>query len=296
MSGSIGNRFVSPLQQIVDPQGIPYVGAQAFFFATGTSTLQSTFSDVLLTIANPNPVLTNSAGFWPNIFMIAAPAYRVRVEDPAGGILYDVDPCSGVPTSGYGGSTPGFVPVGAIFPFGGGTPPSGFLLCDGSDVSRTTFSVLFAVIGTTFGSGDGATTFSIPDLRGNVAVGQDNLGGVAAGRITSGNSGVNGATMGAMGGSELLHGHFHNLTDPGHTHHDTGHKHDMSPIAISYPLTGGGLQGGGNYHFDFPESKVQDGMAQISTDPTGITIATAGNGASQNVQPSIITSYIIFYA
>jgi microcystin-dependent protein len=152
------------------------------------------------------------------------------------------------------------------------------------------------VIGTTFGSGDGATTFSIPDLRGNVAVGQDNLGGVAAGRITSGNSGVNGATMGAMGGSELLHGHFHNLTDPGHTHHDTGHHHDMSPIAISYPLTGGGLQGGGNYHFDFPESKVQDGMAQISTDPTGITIATAGNGASQNVQPSIITSYIIFYA
>jgi microcystin-dependent protein len=296
MSGSIGNRFVSPLQQIVDPQGIPYVGAQAFFFATGTSTLQSTFSDVLLTIANPNPVLTNSAGFWPNIFMIAAPAYRVRVEDPAGGILYDVDPCSGVPTSGYGGSTPGFVPVGAIFPFGGGTPPSGFLLCDGSDVSRTTFSVLFAVIGTTFGSGDGATTFSIPDLRGNVAVGQDNMGGVAAGRVTSGNSGLSGATLGAMGGSELLHGHFHNLTDPGHNHTDSGHKHDMSPIAISYPLTGGGLQGGGNYHFDFPESKVQTGNAVITDNTTGITIATAGNGASQNVQPSIICTYIIFYA
>jgi microcystin-dependent protein len=296
MSGSIGNRFVLPLQQIVDPQGIPYVGAKATFYATGTSTLQSTYADVGLTVPNANPVETNSAGFWPNIFMVAAPAYRVRVEDPAGGIIFDCDPVSGVPTSGFGGSAPGYVPVGAIMPFGGGTPPSGWMLCDGSDVSRTTFSVLFAVIGTTFGSGDGATTFSIPDLRGNVAVGQDNMGGVAAGRITSGNSGVNGATMGAMGGSELLHGHFHNLTDPGHKHSDTGHTHTMSPIAISYPLTGGGLQGGGNYHFDFPESNVQSGMAQLTSDPTGITIATAGNGGSQNVQPSIITSYIIFFA
>jgi microcystin-dependent protein len=296
MSGSIGNRFVNPLQQIVDPQGVPYVGASATFFATGTATLQNTFSDVLLTIANPNPVLTNSAGFWPNIFMVAAPAYRVRVEDPAGGILYDVDPCSGVPTSGYGGSTPGFVPIGSIIPFGGGSPPSGWMLCDGSDVSRTTFAPLFAVIGTTFGSGDGATTFSIPDLRGNVAVGQDNLGGIAAGRITSGNSGVNGATIGALGGSELLSTHTHSLTDPGHKHSDTGHTHTMSPIAISYPLTGGGLQGGGNYHFDFPESKVQSGMAQLTSDPTGITISNTGGGGSANVQPSIITSYIIFYA
>jgi microcystin-dependent protein len=272
------------------------VGAQLFSFATGTATLQSTYSDVYLTIPNANPVVTNSMGMFPQVFLVAAPAYRLRLEDAAGAVIYDCDPCSGVPTSGFGGSISGYVPVGAIVPFGGSTPPSGWLFCDGSEISRTTFSVLFSVIGTTFGAGDGATTYALPDLRGNVAVGRDNLGGVAAGRITSGNSGVDGATVGAMGGSELLQTHNHALTDPGHKHSDTGHTHTMSPIAISYPLTGGGLQGGGNYHFDFPESKVQSGMAQITDATTGITISNFGGGGSNNVQPSIICNYIIFYA
>jgi microcystin-dependent protein len=282
---------------VVDAAGIPLVGAQLFSYATGTATFQNTYNDVGLTIANANPVLTNSMGMFPQVFLVAAPAYRLRLEDAAGSIIWDCDPCSGVPTSGYGGSAPGYVPIGSIMPFGGGSPPSGWMLCDGSDVSRTTFAPLFAVIGTTFGSGDGATTFNIPDLRGNVAVGQDNMGGVAAGRITSGNSGVNGATLGTMGGSELLHGHFHNLTDPGHNHTDSGHTHNMGPNLINYPVTGGGLQGGGNYHFDFPiTSKTDSATANIQSNTTGITVAAAGNGASQNVQPSIITSYIIFYA
>jgi microcystin-dependent protein len=296
MSGtSIGNRFVQPLQQILDPTGVPYVGASCTFYATGTGTLQNTYADVLCTIPNPNPVLTNSAGFWPQIFMIPSPAYRVRVEDPAGGVIYDVDPVSGVPTTGYGSYIPGYVPPGAIMPFAGGTPPSGWLFCDGSEVSRTVFATLFSVIGGTFGSGDGSTTFNLPDLRGSVVVGKDNMGGVAAGRITSGNSGVDGATMGSMGGSELIQSHNHTLTDPGHNHTDAGHKHDMAPPdAISYPITGGGLQGGGNYHFDFPQTWVDTGHADIQNNTTGITIDAAGGGGSQNVQPSMICLYIIF--
>ena len=61
---------------------------------------------------------------------------------------------------GSGGSTP----VGAIMPYGGSTAPTGWLLCDGSAVSRTTYAALYAVIGTTYGSGDGNTTFNLPDL------------------------------------------------------------------------------------------------------------------------------------
>lgn len=57
-------------------------------------------------------------------------------------------------------------PIGAIYPYGGSNAPQGFLICDGTAVSRTTYSALFAVIGTSFGSGDGSTTFNIPDLRG----------------------------------------------------------------------------------------------------------------------------------
>jgi len=167
MSGtSIGNRFVQPLQQILDPTGVPYVGAKAFFYATGTSTFQNTYADVRCTVPNANPILTNSGGFWPNIFMIQAPAYRVRVEDPGGTVIYDVDPCSGVPTTGFGSYVPGFVPAGMIAPFAGSTPPSGWLFCDGSAVSRTVFATLFAAIGTTFGAGDGATTMNLRGLGG----------------------------------------------------------------------------------------------------------------------------------
>jgi microcystin-dependent protein len=64
-----------------------------------------------------------------------------------------------------------YTPAGAIIPFGGATAPSGYLECDGSAVSRTTYAALYAAIGTTWGSGDGSTTFNLPDLRETALVG-----------------------------------------------------------------------------------------------------------------------------
>ena len=61
--------------------------------------------------------------------------------------------------------------VGEIKPFAGSTIPTGWLLCDGSAVSRTIYSELFTVIGTTYGTGDGSTTFNLPDLRNRFMVG-----------------------------------------------------------------------------------------------------------------------------
>lgn len=62
-------------------------------------------------------------------------------------------------------------PIGAIIPYGGSSAPAGWFLCDGSAISRTTYAELFAVIGTSFGSGDGSTTFNIPDMRESVPKG-----------------------------------------------------------------------------------------------------------------------------
>lgn len=61
--------------------------------------------------------------------------------------------------------------VGEIIQYAGDTAPIGWLMCDGSAVSRTTYAELFNVIGTTYGSGDGSTTFNLPDLRDNFTVG-----------------------------------------------------------------------------------------------------------------------------
>src|SRR4051794_36885710 len=91
---------------------------------------------------------------------------------------------------------------GVVFPFGGATAPAGFLLCDGSAVSRIQYPALFAVLLTRFGAGDGSTTFNLPDLRGRVIAGVDNMGGSAANRLTTAGSGINGAVLGADGGAE----------------------------------------------------------------------------------------------
>lgn len=74
------------------------------------------------------------------------------------------------------------VPTGAVASFARNTAPSGWLECDGSAVNRTTYASLFAAIGTTFGAGDGSTTFGLPDLRGEFARGWDHGRGVDAGR------------------------------------------------------------------------------------------------------------------
>lgn len=81
------------------------------------------------------------------------------------------------------------VPTGTISMFAGTTAPNAdWLLCDGAAVSRTTFSALFALVSTSFGIGDGSTTFNVPDLRGRTPVGLDNLGSSSANRITDANA------------------------------------------------------------------------------------------------------------
>ena len=74
------------------------------------------------------------------------------------------------------------LPSGMINWFAGPTAPLGYLECDGSAVSRTTYASLFSAIGTTFGTGDGSTTFNLPDLRGEFIRGWDNSKGTDSGR------------------------------------------------------------------------------------------------------------------
>lgn len=90
------------------------------------------------------------------------------------------------------------VNIGARFTSG---VSKGWLYCDGSIISRTTFDTLFAEIGTTYGVGDGSTTFALPDLRGRVMLGRDSMGpATAAGYTSSGADGIDAATLGATGG------------------------------------------------------------------------------------------------
>ena len=116
---------------------------------------------------------------------------------------------SSVGTAGGWRSTPlpvGGLPAGSIMAWGTNTPPANWLLADGSAVSRSVYSSLFAVIGTQYGTGDGTTTFNLPDLRGRVPVGK--------------NGGTFG-TLGATGGSET-HSHSNGSLAAGGTFFTAG--------------------------------------------------------------------------
>lgn len=187
-------------------------------------------------------------------------------------------------------------PTGEIIIFAGLTVPAGFLFCNGAAVSRIAYPNLFAAIGTTYGSGDGGTTFNVPDMRGNVAAGADNIGGTPANRLP-------GYNVGTAGGSAAITlianqlpvaaytdtGHDHAITDPDHSHAAT------SPG--QFVETGGGSAG---------ELSAGTGLnVQSSTQPatTGITINTAtanitnagGGQGHSNVQPTLAFNYLIRY-
>ncbi len=82
------------------------------------------------------------------------------------------------------GSPGSSLPSGVVLPFGGTAAPTGFLIADGSAVSRTTYAALFAVIGTAFGAGDGSTTFNLPDMRGRFMRGVDGSAGLDPDKIS----------------------------------------------------------------------------------------------------------------
>lgn len=74
-------------------------------------------------------------------------------------------------------------PIGTVLFFAANTAPTGFIKANGAAISRTTYADLFAIIGTTFGAGNGSTTFNVPDMRGNFARGWDDGAGVDTGRV-----------------------------------------------------------------------------------------------------------------
>jgi microcystin-dependent protein len=102
--------------------------------------------------------------------------------------------------------------TGTILPWSTVTPPSGFLECDGTAVSRSTYAALFAVVGTTYGIGDGSTTFNVPNLADNVAVGKSNnkaLGTTGGANTVTPTGNVAGSTANATLTTAQLASHSH---------------------------------------------------------------------------------------
>jgi microcystin-dependent protein len=181
------------------------------------------------------------------------------------------------------------VPVGTILTYAGASAPAGWLVCDGSAISRSTFAALYAVVGTTYGAGDGSTTFNVPDARGRTIMGA----GVGAGGGTSGASGTApaaGQTLtnrvrGAWAGDERSeqHSHTNTLTNAttgtsGHTHTTGNHQHP-SPWPVN---TGGGTNGPGMLPWNTPVFGISG--TSVNYPNTGL-ISISGSATAQTQYP-----------
>jgi len=110
-----------------------------------------------------------------------------------------------------------FLPPGMMLPFGNTTAPDGFLSCDGSAISRTTYAALFDAVGTTWGSGDGSTTFNVPDLRGAFVRGTGSHGSET---MADGNA-FAGPSVGSFE-DDQMQGHHHQTERPSGSGSNTG--------------------------------------------------------------------------
>lgn len=122
----------------------------------------------------------------------------------AGSFAYNTIPTNSPKGSSFESLKPPIIPTGIVEMFAGSTAPNGWLICDGSSISRTTYSDLFKVIGTTYGAGNSNNTFTLPDMRGRMPI------GVGTG------SGLTARTLAATAGAETVTLSESNL--PSHTH------------------------------------------------------------------------------
>jgi microcystin-dependent protein len=301
------------------------MGGEATVSVAGSSNVTATSTQAQNLVQNLTGALTGNisyilpaTGSFYIINNATSGAFTVTVITSAGGSTGPVvpqgqamhvwsDATNIYPANGSTASPAGNVPVGSGMEYWGTAAPSGWIFAYGQTLGTTTCPLLFNVVSYTYG-GSGSS-FLAPDMRGRVALAKDNMGGSAANRITSGVSGIVGTTLGASGGSQLAQADTISLTgslpasttvssSATSTVTDPGHQHTL-PNG-----TGGGSVG-------VPDNVNATTVTGTSFATTGITVATSVTssasttvtnglsatsgltGTTQNVQPGIVSNYII---
>lgn len=173
-------------------------------------------------------------------------------------------------TAAVAGSTP----TGAILPFAGTTAPTGFLLCNGQTLLRTTYSALFAILGTTYGTTD-STNFKVPDLRNRTVVGSGDL-----------------YTLGSTGGSKdaIVVSHDHGastaISDPGHTHvANVPNEFATGTVVSSGVISSDGV--------NYLGKNVLTSSSTTGISASTNVFSTGSSGTDKNMQPYMALNYII---
>jgi microcystin-dependent protein len=163
------------------------------------------------------------------------------------------------------------IPTGTIVPWSTASVPSGFLECAGAAVSRSTYAALFAIIGTTYGAGDGSTTFNVPDLQDKVAIGKSgtkNLGSTGGANTVTPTGNISGNVAGSTANATLATGQL------------ASHNHQLLGQGGEVAINGPGLQ----------QTQVVNFNNQATQYAT-TTAAGSGQGHSHNMSANFSGSF-----
>jgi microcystin-dependent protein len=272
--------------QFFDDSGVPLSGGLIYTYTAGGTTPLITYTSISGLIANSNPIVLDSAGRVNEVWIPEGVSYKMVVQNANNVIVGTFDNLNPVPTlpvsianGGTGATTASgavtnlglgtfLVPTGTIIMWPSNTIPGDWKLCDGSAILRSTYANLYAIIGTTFGAGNGTTTFNLPNYSDRMP------------------RGVGAASLGGTGGSAdaviVSHTHTATVTDPGHFHNA------FNGFTVAGGDTGTALTSNST-GFNNPTNST-------STKTTGISVANATVGVSAtnaNLPPYLGINFII---
>jgi microcystin-dependent protein len=190
------------------------------------------------------------------------------------------------------------IPLAGGMPFFAATAPnSSFVFPYGQAISRTTYAALFALIGMTYGAGDGSTTFHLPDLRGRVPAGKDDMGGAVSvpPRLTTAGGGVDGVMLGAVGGSQSQTLALAQLPT-GITSTGTSAVTNLAGKSVPAYLSGSPVNvvAGGAIAVAYDTGGTPNiSILNALTGTASVTSSNTSGSAHPNVQPTIICNYIM---
>ena len=183
--------FAGAGSQFFDNSGVPLAGGLIYSYLAGTTTPLVSYTSSTGLTAHPNPIVLDSAGRINEVWVAEGTNCKFVLQTSTNVLIGTYDslfPIASLPVSIYNGGTGAttaegarinlglgtfLVPTGSLIMWPSVTIPTDWKLCNGDAISRTTFATLYSLIGTTFGAGDGTTTFNLPNYKNRMPYGAD---------------------------------------------------------------------------------------------------------------------------
>jgi microcystin-dependent protein len=312
--------FAGAGSQFFDNSGVPLAGGLIYTYLAGTTTPLVSYTSSTGLTAHPNPIVLDSAGRINEVWVAEGTNCKFVLKTSTNVLIGTYDslfPIASLPVSIYNGGTGAttaegarinlglgtfLVPTGSLIMWPSVAIPTDWKLCNGDAISRTTFATLYSLIGTTFGVGDGTTTFNLPNYKNRMPYGADTV------------------AVGATGGSAdaIVVSHTHTatstVTDAGHTHtfsattsgQSVQHTHPMTAFLGNLGGTSnayvGDSSGGGSAGTRDTGVNSVDHTHTVSgntaNSATGVTVATTNastgaSGTNANLPPYLGINFII---